>query len=327
MRTRTIIFSLLFLTSVFLPGVVALAATMAVLDSSFHIVPSANDLDPACPADAPLSFGAVMEIVQRLVNAGISFGILIFVIMMAWGGFLFITSAVNPESRNTARKMLGNAALGLLIILSAWLMVDFVMKTLYNPNASAGGTKFGPWNSILGDGPACVLSSTTLPLFSGSITATPGIRTTPPDESGEGSGVNCPVPAESTMVSFPSEMVAGGSGKATRETVNNFMAMREAAKKDGIDLKVSSAYRSDAAQVTLWNSLGKDTSKVAKPCSLGGGGSNHNSGTAIDIRVGCGNPSYNCNTATYRWLKENGSKWNFRNALPTDPPHWSPSGR
>ena len=183
MRTRAIIFSLLLLTSVFLPGVVAHAATMPVLDGSFHIVPSANDLDPLCPADAPLSFGAVMEITQRLVNAGISFGILIFVIMMAWGGFMFITSAVNPESRNTARKMLGNAALGLLIILSAWLMVDFVMKALYSGKDGTAG-KFGPWNSILGDGPACVLARTTLPLFSGSITAIPVTATTPAGGSG-----------------------------------------------------------------------------------------------------------------------------------------------
>lgn len=188
MHTRTLVFTLLISLGAFLPLVAVHAANVPVLDKSFHIVPNANDLDPLCPADAPLSFGAVMEVVQKMVNAGISFGILIFVIMMAWGGFLFITSAVNPESRNTARKMLGNAALGLLIILSAWLMVDFVMKTLYNPNASAGGTKFGPWNSILGDGPACVLARTTLPLFSGSITATPVTAVPTPTSTGGGSG-------------------------------------------------------------------------------------------------------------------------------------------
>lgn len=143
------------------------AATNPTLDGSFHLVPSAHDIDPLCPEDAPLSFGAIMEIAQRLINAGISFGILIFVIILTWAGFLFIMSGVNPEARSSAKKMLGNAAIGLLIMLTAWLMVDFVMKTLYNPNDSG----WGPWNSILRDGSACVVESKTQKLFSGAITA------------------------------------------------------------------------------------------------------------------------------------------------------------
>lgn len=296
---------------------------------------SASFFGPIVPEachSCPCGFAGVLQIIQNLMNFGISISIIIATLTIAAGGFLFITSATNPESRSTANKMLMNAVVGMLIVLSAWLIVDFIMKRFYDGES----TDFGPWNSILTGGEECVVAKENTPLFSGSIFAIPGQGGA--GEEGDtgggtdgggtgGSGANCPVPAESTMVSFPSEVVAGGSGKATRETVEKFMAMREAAKKDGIDLKISSAYRSDAAQVSLWNSLGKDTSKVAKPCSLGGGGSNHNSGTAIDIRVGCGNPSSNCNTPTYLWLKENGAKWNFRNALPTDPPHWSPSGR
>lgn len=230
-------------------------------------------------------------------------------------------SATNPESRSQANKMLINAVVGICIVLSAWLIVDFVMKTLY-------GGQFGPWNSILisGSGDSCIEAKPTSPLFSGNVFSVPG-GTTSTGGGNAGTGVNCPVPDESTMVAFPSSVVVGGSGKATDITVQNFMAMREAALRDGIDLKVTSAYRSDASQVTLWNQYGQDPSKVAKPCSLGGEGSNHNSGTAIDIQVGCSNGTSNCNTATYRWLKQNGGSWNFRNALPNDPVHWSPSGR
>ncbi len=146
------------------------AATFPLLDSNFSLVPDANDLDTSCEPGAPLSFGAVMEIVQRLVNTGISIGIFFFVIILAWAGFLFIASATNPEMRSKAKAMLLNAAIGLLIILSAWLMVDFIMKALYSgPDGTEG--KFGPWNSILGDGPACVVSTTGQALFSGAITA------------------------------------------------------------------------------------------------------------------------------------------------------------
>lgn len=280
---------------------------------------------PAICQVCPCGFGGVLAIIQNLINFIIGIAIIIATIIIAWAGGLYMLSATNPESRSQANKMLINAVVGIMIVLSAWLIVDFVMKTLY-------GGQFGPWNSILidgTDGESCVQAKPNAPLFSGNILAVPGQGTGSGIEEGTGTGTgpNCPVPAESTMVAFPSGTTSGGSGKATRDTVENFIAMREAAKKDGIDLKVTSAYRSDAAQVSLWNSLGKDTSKVAKPCSLGGGGSNHNSGQAIDIAVGCSNGTSNCNTKTYQWLKANGGKWNFRNALPTDPVHWSPSGR
>lgn len=159
---------------------VAHAASFPVLDSTFHLVPDAHDLDPLCLPGAPLSFGAVMEIVQRFVNMGITLGIFFFVVIMAWAGFLFIMSATNPESRSKAKGMLLNAAIGMLIVLSAWLMVDFVMKTLYNPNSSG----WGPWNSILGDGPACVVGRATTPLFNGAISTTD----LPAGTSGGGTG-------------------------------------------------------------------------------------------------------------------------------------------
>ncbi len=183
MRTRALFIALLVLVLAVVSSSSVHAASIPVLDSSFHIVPSAHDIDPLCAEGAPLSMGAVMEIIQRFVNAGISFAILIFVIIFAWAGFLFISSVANPESKNLAKKMLMNAAVGLLIVLAAWLIVDFVMKTLYNPN----GSGFGPWNSILGSGPACIIERPTAALFSGAITAADLSVSVPGGGSGFGS--------------------------------------------------------------------------------------------------------------------------------------------
>ena len=38
---------------------------------------------------------------------------------------------------------------------------------------------------------------------------------------------------------------------------------------------------------------------VAVPCSLGGSGSNHSTGYAVDISVGCVNGQSRCNTKRY----------------------------
>lgn len=147
------------------------AANVPVLDSSFHIVPDAHDLDPLCPVGAPLSYGAVLDTIQRGMNAAISFGVLIFVMLMAWAGLQFIMSVTNPEARSHARGMLLNAAVGLLIVLSAWLIVDFVMKSLYSGSGGDAGA-FGPWNSILNGGSACIIARETSSLVSGNIIVT-----------------------------------------------------------------------------------------------------------------------------------------------------------
>lgn len=116
----------------------------------------------------PCGFGGVLAIIQNLVNFVISISIIIATIIIAWAGGLYMLSATNPESRSTANKMLMNAVIGIMIVLSAWLVVDFIMKTLY-------GGQFGPWNSILsGSGDSCIMAKLPPPLFTGGITAVPG---------------------------------------------------------------------------------------------------------------------------------------------------------
>lgn len=274
----------------------------------------------ACRA-CPCGFAGVMQIIQNLMNFGISISIIIATLIVAWAGFMYITSSANPEGRSTANKMLMNAIIGLLIVLSAWLIVDFVMKSLY-------GGQFGPWNSILQGGDQCIVEKPNKPLFSGNIFAIPGEGSA--NGEGEGTGDTCGTDS-STMVEIPATAVQGAGERATADTVENFLEMRAAAAKEGIDLKVTDGYRPDSEQLALWNQYCKSgtcgTTKVAKPCSLGGNGSNHSSGQALDLTVGCSNGQTSCNTRAYQWLKKNGSKWNFSNNLPSDPVHWSPNGR
>ena len=138
--------------------------------------PIVPDICKACPC----GFGGVLAIVQNVMNFLIAIGIIIATLIIIWGGILYVLSPANPENRSTANKMLINAIVGLLITLSAWLIVDFVMKTLY-------GGQFGPWNSILltGEGAACV-KATNPPnaLFEGGITAIPGQSTNPGSPTG-----------------------------------------------------------------------------------------------------------------------------------------------
>ncbi len=133
----------------FVLAVPAHAANLPILSPGIAIVPDAHAIDASCPEGAPLSTGAVLQLIQNLMNAGISIGVIALVAVLAYVGVLFILSPTNPEAKSKARSILLNAVLGFLIVLAGWLFVDFVMKLIYNPSATFNGEAIGPWNDIL----------------------------------------------------------------------------------------------------------------------------------------------------------------------------------
>lgn len=91
-----------------------------------------------------------------------------------------------------------------------------------------------------------------------------------------------------------------------------FDEMVAAAKKDGVNITITSGKRSRAEQERLYAAYKNGTGNLAaKP-----GTSNHESGDALDL----GPPS------AYGWLKQNAGKFGFKNTIPSEPWHWSLSG-
>lgn len=97
-------------------------------------------------------WGCVLDTVQAGFNLLFSLSMVFFVLMATYAGVLLMTSGPDASKRSKARAMLLNIVLGLLIALSAWLVVDFVMRALYDENRG-----WGPWNRILAVGaPRCL---------------------------------------------------------------------------------------------------------------------------------------------------------------------------
>jgi len=134
-----IVFTFALFTSAAVP---AYAANLPLLDPNFSIVPTECR---ACPCD----YGGVLQLIQNLMNAAVSIGVIAFVLVAAYAGASFMLNPTSPEARNQAKSMLLNVVIGMVIVLGAWLFVDFIMKTLYNPNSTSQGVTFGPWNKIL----------------------------------------------------------------------------------------------------------------------------------------------------------------------------------
>jgi len=280
------------------------------------ISPNTGESVPSAP-----DWGCIMQTVQNTVNFAITLGMIIAILYIVYSGFLFVMSAGNPSSREAAKTRITNVVIGLVVMLGAWLVIDFVMKRLYGESGL-----YGPWNAILTeDGkPHCLqVAKPPTPLAGVEGQAPLGPSTT----GGTGTGDNCtPIP-DSQLKSFPSEATSSGPERALADTVDRFMSMRAEALKNGVDLKVADGYRSPEEQLSAWNNNGcqivngntvckKYTAAV--PCSLGGNGSNHTGGTAVDIHLG---------TGVYTWLRANAAKHGFYNNIPNDLPHWSSTGR
>lgn len=143
----------------------AYAAGLPFFDPNWHIVPDPHVLDATCPEGSPLGIGGVIVLLQNLMNAAVSLTVIVMTLVIAYAGFLFVTSPFNSENRSKAKATLLNTVIGVVIVLSAWLIMDFAMKILYDPGATFGGKAIGPWNQVLVGGDACIRAGEGAPLF------------------------------------------------------------------------------------------------------------------------------------------------------------------
>jgi hypothetical protein len=123
-----------------------------------------------CVGMAP-SWGCILQTIQNAVNVGISVGVVICVLYLAYAGVLFMMSSANPGLREQGKTRLLNGVIGMLVILGAWISVDFIMKVLYEPDTVFEATIFGPWNSILASNGKdyCIQAQTPVPITTGTL--------------------------------------------------------------------------------------------------------------------------------------------------------------
>ncbi|HEY0010816.1 MAG TPA: pilin [Candidatus Paceibacterota bacterium] len=123
--------------------------TQAAAFDFIQIVPDVCDCDKveALNGDTVRSapaFGCVLQVIQNIIQVAIMIGFVMATLALMYTGFVWMTSGANAEKRRQGKNLFLNVLLGLALILGAWLIVDFVMKTLTDQD---GG--LGPWNKIL----------------------------------------------------------------------------------------------------------------------------------------------------------------------------------
>lgn len=138
-----------------------------------------------CPGSAP-NWGCVLQVFQSLINVGVAVAFVVLVLLIAYAGFRLMTAGSNPGARTQARNLILNAVVGIVVVLAAWLIVDFVMKAVYREPA-----EFGPWNAIWApssDNMCIAINENPTPITSGTVNIVTGKPITPIG----GSGILCP---------------------------------------------------------------------------------------------------------------------------------------
>ena len=92
-------------------------------------------------------------------------------------------------------------------------------------------------------------------------------------------------------------------------TARAFRAMRRAAARAGVGLKIASGFRTYARQAELYREWRRGTGhRAARP-----GYSNHQAGHALDLSL---------DAAGIAWLRRNARAFGFHRTVPGEPWHW-----
>ena len=92
------------------------------------------------PCDGPnCTVCSLATLAQNILNIGIYLAVFLSAVLFAWAGWKYLTAGGDTGEVASAKKIFWNVAIGLIIILGAWLVVDTLVHTL---------TNIGAWNSL-----------------------------------------------------------------------------------------------------------------------------------------------------------------------------------
>ncbi len=116
--------------------VLVVVPTVAFGAGLVQVVPDECNQDGGCPSVCNIG-----QLAQNLLTNGIYIAVFLSAFLFAWAGWKYLTNAANPGEVQHAKEIFFNVAVGLVIIVGAWLVIDTAMKTLT-------GGKIGPWNKV-----------------------------------------------------------------------------------------------------------------------------------------------------------------------------------
>jgi hypothetical protein len=115
--------------------------TMVILASPLFVFAQEEPIDSVVKCidgGSSCTLGSFMATIQSLVNVAISVAIATSAITISYAGFLYLTAGGDPGKIKEGHTILKMTAIGLIIILLAWLFLDLLfdvigVKSEFNP--------------------------------------------------------------------------------------------------------------------------------------------------------------------------------------------------
>ena len=123
----------------------AFCAVVAVASFALYNVVLAQDAPPDTfgleefGAETQLGAQDIRVTVARIIRAALGLLGIIAIGIVLYGGFVYMTAGGNEERVATAKKILINGAIGLVIILSSFAITQFILSRLGAATGVAGG--------------------------------------------------------------------------------------------------------------------------------------------------------------------------------------------
>lgn len=85
----------------------------------------------------------ILKLANNIIQFGVYASVIVSTLMFTWAGILYVTAAANKGNLEKARGIFWKVFIGLIIVLSAWLIVDTIMKVFVGDTG-----RLGVWNTL-----------------------------------------------------------------------------------------------------------------------------------------------------------------------------------
>ncbi len=109
-----------------------------------QLTDAVNSVQQTTAAAGVAGGGDLVQIIGRIINIFLGFLGVIFLVLMLYAGYTWMTAGGAPEKVESAKKTIRNAVIGLLIIASAWAITAFILNALTDATGGGGVTGGGP---------------------------------------------------------------------------------------------------------------------------------------------------------------------------------------
>ncbi|MCX6739856.1 MAG: pilin [Candidatus Parcubacteria bacterium] len=82
----------------------------------------------------------IFSLIAKVINAALGILGIVFVILMIYGGYTWMTAMGTEEKIKKAKAVITQAVIGLVIIISAYAISSYVLNALYYASQGDGGT-------------------------------------------------------------------------------------------------------------------------------------------------------------------------------------------